>query len=667
MEYQPFQDEANEIRLITILPIEGEATQSSQIRCRLEVVSFDEKFRSPAYKLYRSNTYPLAPGRIVTQDTLEDWVEVLAPLDDATTNLPEFRYTWGDYMALSYTWGDPSKIREILVNGHVMRVTENLEACLRVLRDKPYMQNGWKIWIDALCINQADIVERAFQVKRMHDIYRKAWTPLIWLGNEEESSDGAMTLIKLLAHTFTMNDQVNALTQALHRDPSQFGEGNWRALHQLINRRYWSRMWILQEAAMGRKDTPVLCGQQTLPWIDVSRTFWLLNKTDEVLNKFMKNELEEKGLEFSISTWSTLSTVSELQVLQDAENGHKPGNLYRLLHLGRTVFASDPRDKVYGILNLMGQDLASLIKPDYTANLLEVYTDFAWNTILATGLLDVIRHRYPTKEESFPSWVPDWTVEPSTSPLNYSNTNFAASGSSKSEIQGPRKGNLLPCKGFKVDTFDGMGCIWSESWDPETVVQTDGSANPYGSFEDIQNAIWKTLVASRNIDGEPLLEDYSFLLATPALADAQIAADDPLSELINSNIFTWCVKFLRNNSKLRVCGRPLHEYFSAVAESSAIDPVLLRDGLMQRDHITVRRRFITTAKGYTGMSLENIRKGDGIYILLGCTVPVVLRPSQKEPGHFEFLGECYIQGIMEGEAFEGAERTEGLIQDIVLC
>jgi hypothetical protein len=212
-----------------------------------------------------------------------------------------------------------------------------------------------------------------------------------------------------------------------------------------------------------------------------------------------------------------------------------------------------------------------------------------------------------------------------------------------------------------------MGCVWSESWDPETVVQTDGSANPYGSFEDIQDAVWKTLVASRNIDGEPLLEDYSFLLATPALADAQIAADDPLSELINSNIFTWCVKFLRNNSKLRVCGRPLHEYFSAVAESSAIDPVLLRDGLMQRDHITVRRRFITTAKGYTGMSLENIRKGDGIYILLGCTVPVVLRPSQKEPGHFEFLGECYIQGIMEGEAFEGAERTEGLIQDIVLC
>jgi hypothetical protein len=648
MEYQPFQDEANEIRLITILPIEGEATQSSQIRCRLEVVSFDEKFRSPAYKLYRSNTYPLAPGRIVTQDTLEDWVEVLAPLDDATTNLPEFRYTWGDYMALSYTWGDPSKIREILVNGRVMRVTENLEACLRVLRDKPYIQKGWKIWIDALCINQADIVERAFQVKRMHDIYRKAWTPLIWLGNEEENSDGAMTLIKLLAHTFTMNDQVNALTQALHRDPSQFGEGNWRALHQLINRRYWSRMWILQEAAMGRKDTPVLCGQQTLPWIDVSRTFWLLNKTDEVLNKFMKNELEEKGLEFSISTWSTLSTVSELQVLQDAENGHNPANLYRLLHLGRTVFASDPRDKVYGILNLMGQDLASLIKPDYTANLLEIYTDFAWNTILATGLLDVIRHRYPTKEESFPSWAPDWTVEPSTSPLNYSNTNFAASGSSKAEIQGPRKGNLLlPCKGFKVDTFDGMGCVWSESWDPETVVQTDGSANPYGSFEDIQEAIWKTLVASRNIDGEPLLEDYSFLLATPALADAQIAADDPLSELINSNIFTWCVKFLRNNSKLRVCGRPLHEYFSAVAESSAIDPVLLRDGLMQRDHITVRRRFITTAKGYTGMSLENIRKGDRIYILLGCTVPVVLRPSQKEPGHFEFLGECYIQGIME--------------------
>lgn len=91
-------------------------------------------------------------------------------------------------------------------------------------------------------------MERASQVKRMNEIYRKAWTPIIWLGSEMEGSDEAMALTSVLAHTFTGSDQVNALTQALHRNPEQFGVGVWRAIHQLINRRYWSRMWILQEA-----------------------------------------------------------------------------------------------------------------------------------------------------------------------------------------------------------------------------------------------------------------------------------------------------------------------------------------------------------------------------------------------------------------------------------
>ncbi|KAI0449581.1 hypothetical protein F5B21DRAFT_493781 [Xylaria acuta] len=41
--------------------------------------------------------------------------------------------------------------------------------------------NGWLVWIDALCINQQDIVERATKARRMRDIYSKDFTPLVWL------------------------------------------------------------------------------------------------------------------------------------------------------------------------------------------------------------------------------------------------------------------------------------------------------------------------------------------------------------------------------------------------------------------------------------------------------------------------------------------------------
>ena len=653
------------------------SNDSSRIRCHLEVISLAREFHTHSYGLYRSNTDDFkrqtsyatshGPGSqkpfiINDNDTPheEEGTDGLtSSVDDATTKLPAFRYSWGDYMALSYTWGDPSITREIELNGHIMRVTENVEACLRVLRGKAYIQKGWRIWIDALCINQSDIIERASQVKRMNEIYRKAWTPIIWLGNEMEGSDDAMALAKLLSRTYTGDDQVNALTQDLHRDPGKFGVGRWKAIHQLINRRYWSRMWILQEAAMGRRDTPVLCGKQTLPWIDISRTFKLLNQTDEVLNKYMVNELKEVGLEYSLSTWSTFSTVNEIQVLQDAQNiGHQRGNLFRLLHLARTVFATDARDKVYGILEMMEPELFALIEPDYTASVFDVYLDFAWATIRASGSLDVIRHCWwsePTSTDAdskFPSWLPDWNIEPTLSPLNLSNTNFSASGTTKALVPSITKGlKALPCRGYQIDEFDGLGCLWSKGWDPTTIIQTDGNANPYGSIDAIRDAIWKTLVASRNHNGEPLSQDYSSLLGTPFLKATLPSADNdnnPLWELMDSNILTWCVKCLTNTSELLVCGRPFRDYFwPEIPDGVIIDPVELRDALMQRDHITVRRKFVTTGKGYVGMALENVKKGDGIYVLCGCSVPVVLRPVGE--GRFELLGECYIQGVMEGE------------------
>lgn len=92
-------------------------------------------------------------------------------------------------------------------------VTENAEACLKVLRKKKYIQEGWMIWIDAICIDQSDIIERASQVQRMREIYSKAWTPIIWLGEKQENGDCTLDLIKTLASEFSGADGVNRLTE----------------------------------------------------------------------------------------------------------------------------------------------------------------------------------------------------------------------------------------------------------------------------------------------------------------------------------------------------------------------------------------------------------------------------------------------------------------------
>lgn len=96
-----------------------------------------------------------------------------------------------DYWALSYTWGPAQNVTEssastdsaesneahavthtIFLNGWPMEVTKNLFDFLDITLD-PTDANSY-LWIDALCINQNNIPERAAQVNLMDVIYAQA-------------------------------------------------------------------------------------------------------------------------------------------------------------------------------------------------------------------------------------------------------------------------------------------------------------------------------------------------------------------------------------------------------------------------------------------------------------------------------------------------------------
>jgi hypothetical protein len=74
--------------------------------------------------------------------------------------------------------------RPIKVNGPVVQVGPNLDQALRTLREIPETKAGKRIWIDSLCINQADLVEKSQQVKRMGNIYSEAERVVSWLGED---------------------------------------------------------------------------------------------------------------------------------------------------------------------------------------------------------------------------------------------------------------------------------------------------------------------------------------------------------------------------------------------------------------------------------------------------------------------------------------------------
>lgn len=109
-----------------------------------------------------------------------------------------------EYHALSYTWGDPTPTELVLLDGKYLGITANCAAALRrLMRGK----GGMLIWVDSICINQAEtpaaLDERSKQVASMDLIYRNAVQVDVHLGEGDAASDTACEAIKRLFAYFT--------------------------------------------------------------------------------------------------------------------------------------------------------------------------------------------------------------------------------------------------------------------------------------------------------------------------------------------------------------------------------------------------------------------------------------------------------------------------------
>jgi hypothetical protein len=94
------------------------------------------------------------------------------------------------YAALSYVWGSVAPNPDVIIcNDVTFRVTSNCHSALHHLRA---IHGAFAIWIDAICINQQDNLEKAHQIGLMGNIYSDAETTYVWLGEGNASTDRVM-------------------------------------------------------------------------------------------------------------------------------------------------------------------------------------------------------------------------------------------------------------------------------------------------------------------------------------------------------------------------------------------------------------------------------------------------------------------------------------------
>ncbi|KAF5685648.1 cytochrome P450 monooxygenase monooxygenase [Fusarium denticulatum] len=106
------------------------------------------------------------------------------------------------FNALSYVWGDPNITEIIRVNGREHPVTTSLASALRCVPQHLSQSKhaaGQQIWVDAICINQADNAEKSHQVAKMGEIYSQCGLVLCWLGPLSDSIGTAIDVIQITA------------------------------------------------------------------------------------------------------------------------------------------------------------------------------------------------------------------------------------------------------------------------------------------------------------------------------------------------------------------------------------------------------------------------------------------------------------------------------------
>jgi hypothetical protein len=181
-----------------------------------------------------------------------------------------------EYEALSYTWGkaivvgneedddDPGIEYEIFVNSEPFIITENLYDGLSELRKDV---TGY-LWVDALCIDQTNLDERAAQVLLMGEIYSSAVRVIIWLGKLIPEKKDVIWLQERYLHIAKEGrfpaEEINVdLLSYLGITLTRWLEV-WDAYGRVYSTyRWFSRAWVVQELILAQ-DVLIYCGEETI-------------------------------------------------------------------------------------------------------------------------------------------------------------------------------------------------------------------------------------------------------------------------------------------------------------------------------------------------------------------------------------------------------------------
>jgi hypothetical protein len=598
-------------------------------------------------------------------------------------------------------WGPPSLGGEqnlISVNDSPFEVTPNLLKALSGLRSE---SNVRVVWIDAICINQEDLEERSHQVQLMKQIYENATRTVVFLGEASELSTPTINFIKSLKIKWQWNSSVEM--EEFQRAGQNLAERVATDEHlqilttkglfgDLLERPFWKRIWIVQEVVLGRSVT-IICGPDEIPWQEFLDATWTLSEA-------FSSDVQNIGRNSNLGSLGNLINIDSFRALKDPNVRASIGDVVACL---RQSNATDPRDMIFGVMGL----IQSSIKPDYVRSTTEdVYMSLVEECFVSDKSLDIIcMRRKPTSRFKLPSWVPDWSdtwvkepgsqndlIEGSNLPPNplimkyfdaYILTQsvsesrrraddgeevevleWAAHNMTRPKASIDRSLGILTAQGIHIGHIKYTGRVLAEDeegtppfyealadWE-EMMLQIFGNCKSLQGEHYITDILdqWLQVFTSGSTDSDGVLTDELKGTADRRLEE-RARRRLMYKETSHPYLGGGCMveAFLRT-----ICG-DRDEYYQRFTEKKCRSFwEIEKDGKPKWDLVLCHmvfatdRRFMILNNGCIGLAPIRAREGDIVCVLLGCSVPVLLR--EGDDGKVTFVGEVYVHGFMDGEA-----------------
>ncbi|KAH7148511.1 heterokaryon incompatibility protein-domain-containing protein [Dactylonectria macrodidyma] len=528
-----------------------------------------------------------------------------------TTEIRKIEDAEGDYAAMSYVWGDPTEMGTIYVDRHEFAATKNLVASLHHVQQLLRGNETLPLWIDAICINQGDVVERNAQVSKMKQIYERSTMVITWLG--ETGADGLKYLDELVdwAHGKPDADR-GGKAQARPILPTVHINGRYQEMKdaaRIVANQYWKRVWTVQEYSSPRLGI-FLCGHW---WMDKSKftpSLHLYMQALRVLRAGYEKTPDRNAFFVDATIWE-VEKVIQLHKLayaraasESAESdGIKRYTVMSMLLKFRDLKATNSLDKVFAPLCMVVDEaeLAKSIPVDYSKSVKDIFTHVAVSCMVSDewplAILELCRFGVAP---DLPSWVPDWRT--------------------------------LPRKVLSRDVSTGKQVVFASnqifpsSSSPLFRVLDDDALQLEGIQVAALSQVWESM------HSQELKDKTNFSIAVDDLESEYFVTGEKMSDAYRKTV--------------NPTGHG--EYPDQVPGE---DLVLLTKAQWRTGRGIVarinRRRVAQTNNGLIGLAPAEAETTDEVWLIRGGGVLYVLRPVGEH--RYLLIGESYFEGLMQGE------------------